>query len=68
MKATILKAGTLIEDNKILVRRAMMKHTNDMTKLPTYEILYRVYKRHSVGFWMTLTAATYVWIVWSKLG
>lgn len=68
-KAVALKAGPLIEpkDKMIISRRAVMKMTNDITKLPTYEILWRVYKRHSVGFWMATTILTNVLIIWNKI-
>lgn len=68
-KTATLKAGPLIEpkDKMIISRRAVMKMTNDITKLPTYEILWRVYKRHSVGFWMTANVLTIALVLWGKL-
>jgi hypothetical protein len=71
MKNTF-KAGALIEEapkaSPILQRRAMMRHTNDITKLPTYEVLYRMYKRHNLGILYLTIGVTWFYIVWQKLG
>lgn len=67
MKATVLKAGKLIETDRIIKRKAIQKMINDITKLPTLEIVRRLYKRHSVGVWEILLAVTWFWVVWEKL-
>jgi hypothetical protein len=50
---------TPIKPKQFIKRKSVMKLTNDITKLPTHEILRRLYKRHSVGVWMTLNIAAW---------
>lgn len=51
---------------KFIKRKAIMQMTNDMTLLPTHEVLRRLYKRHSVGVWETITVVTWVIVLTSK--
>lgn len=52
---------------KFIKRKAIMQMTNDMTLLPTHEVLRRLYKRHSVGVWELISVATWTLIFLSKL-
>lgn len=68
-----LKAGALIEDdesndNKMPSARQLMKLENNIDKLPTREVLRRMYKRHSTGVWQTICLLTwaamiYAWVM-----
>jgi hypothetical protein len=65
-----LKGGTLEEPAeeadsiKLPTRRQLMRLETDITKLPTFEILRRVYKRHSTGVWQTITVITWAAIIY----
>ena len=72
-KALALKAGTLIEDDeasdkqKMPSQRQLLKLEHNFDKLPTSEILRRVYKRHSTGIWQTIWVLTIAAVVWTQL-
>lgn len=51
---------------KPLQRKAIMKMTNDMTLLPTHEVLRRLYVRHSTGMWIVATGVTWFGIFWVR--
>lgn len=74
MSKTALKAGTLIEADdkkdteKMPSRRQLLKLEHDFDKLPTTEVMRRVYKRHATGLWQLIAIGTwavvaYMWIV-----
>lgn len=64
-----LKSGAIIEtdDKPKLQRRAIMKMTNDITMLPTYEILWRLVKRHKLGLWQLTAISAWLAIAWQVI-
>lgn len=66
-KAATLKAGELIDDDAPLKisKRAALRATNDINKLPTHEILRRVYARHKTGLWQLAAVTTWVVIAYN---
>lgn len=40
---------------KLVKRSAIAKFTNDITKLSTRQIFMRLYRRHELIFWQTVT-------------
>jgi len=64
--AKALKAGELIDDDEPIKvsKKAALRATNDINKLPTYEILRRVYARHKTGLWQLASVATWVVIAY----
>lgn len=66
--ATKLKAGDIIDDDEPYLRiskRATLRATNDINKLPTWEIGRRVYARHTKGLWQTAAITTWVVIAYN---
>lgn len=67
MSKTKLKAGSLIEtaeQNDAVQqpsRRQLIKLEKDFDKLPTAEVMRRVYNRHAKGIWQFLAIVT--WLV-----
>lgn len=49
-----------------LKRKAMNKLNNDITVMSTPEVLRRLYKRHEVGVWETITVISWIAILVSK--
>jgi hypothetical protein len=63
---TTLKAGTLIEADeatdsfKLPSRFQLARLETRFDRIPTYEVLRRLYVRHSVGFWQVAFVVTWV--------
>lgn len=74
MKATTLKAGRLIEPAtvadglKLPSRFQLAKLETRFDHIPTYEVLRRLYVRHSVGFWQTAFVVTWIALLTVELG
>lgn len=72
-KKQTLKAGALIESlededsDKLPSRNQLLKLETNIEKLPTIEVLRRVYKRHSTGIWQLTTAITWTMVIFSWL-
>ena len=70
MGRTIATAMTYERSKKtpvVVTRKAANRLNNDINVMPTHEVFRRLYKRHSVGVWETITAVTWVIVLVSKL-
>lgn len=65
-----LRAGKLIEsdkDDESVSRFAVIRATNDINKLPTWEVIRRIYVRHNLRIWQTLAIVPWVITIWMHL-
>lgn len=64
-----LKAGELLDNEESLKvsKWAELHAINDINKLPTWEIVRRVYIRHQTGLWQSAALATWAVLVYKVI-
>lgn len=73
LQAAGLQAGRLIEDKvdedsqKLPTKRQLAKLEKDWDKIPTYEHIRRIYRRHIIGLWQFTTVVAVILLIWSAI-
>lgn len=68
-KEAKFKAGALIEnenDAQKPSKRAVIKATQNIDQLPTWEVARRMYVRHRLSVWKLLAFGTWAILIWQQ--